>query len=101
MDPYLGNKQTSSDAIQQVVLVLSDQQLITGASILIIGYMKHCTITQYHFYIVSLLGWISFATHQPTAMILQKYLIARPSMRHWRAIWMFGLFSMVAYSVER
>jgi proteasome lid subunit RPN8/RPN11 len=58
--------------------MLSDQQLITGASILIIGYMKHCTITQYHFYIVSLLGWISFTTHQPTVTILQKYLIARP-----------------------
>jgi hypothetical protein len=93
--PYLASKHISREAVQQVVLMLSDQQLITGASILIIGYAKHCTITQYHFNIITLLGWISFTSHQPTLMILQEYLIPRPSMRHWRAIWISGLMGMV------
>jgi hypothetical protein len=97
--PYLANKRISREAIQQVVLMLSDQQLITGASILIIGYIKHCTITQYHFDIIALLGWISFTSHQSTLMILQEYLAPRPSMRHWRAIWISGLFGMIGVAL--
>ncbi|EED13814.1 hypothetical protein TSTA_100580 [Talaromyces stipitatus ATCC 10500] len=64
----------SADTIEKIAFTLSDQQLITGVSIIIVGFQRHCVMTQYHFYIVYLLEVFSFATHQPTMMILRKKL---------------------------
>ena len=83
------------NALQKVALMFSDQQLVTGIAVLVVGFVKHCTITQYHFFAVSLLAWMSFTTHQSTVMILQRYLIENPAMRLWRVTWMVSLFVLV------
>lgn len=64
----------SRATVQNVALVLSDQQLITGVSIFIAAYSDPCRITQYHFSIAYYLGSASFVTHQSALTIASESL---------------------------
>lgn len=86
----------SRDSIQRIALTLSDQKLITGASIMIVGFCSHCSLTQYHFKVIQLLGHVSFLTYQSTVMIVCEVLLDAPAKKHWRAIWNFAIFVLVA-----
>ena len=66
-----------SPVYQETILAMSDSQLVTGVAILLVGFIKHCTITQYHFSVVHSLGHMSFATHQSTYLILGEYFSCR------------------------
>jgi hypothetical protein len=88
------DKPFSFDAVEKIAFTLSDQQLITGTSILIVGFSRHCVITQYHFNIVYLLGVFSFVTHQSTMMIVAKKLREFHWMRWWRLVAIFGIFAL-------
>lgn len=80
--------------MQEVCLMLADQQLVTGASILIVGYMKHCEITQYHFYIAANLTLVAFATYQSVLLIVSDVL--RDNIRSgWRLAWITTIFGCV------
>ncbi|KAK0614536.1 hypothetical protein B0T14DRAFT_593012 [Immersiella caudata] len=77
--------------MENICLMFSDQQLVTGASILIVGYVRHCEITQYHFYVVCLLGLMSFATFQSVVLIIRGR-IRQKLKRGWRFAWITTLF---------
>lgn len=79
-------KRVTKEKMQEVCLMLSDQQLVTGAAILIVGYMKHCEITQYHFYIAANLTLVSFATYQSVLLIVRDVLQIN-IRRGWRMGW--------------
>ncbi|KAI4604452.1 hypothetical protein KJ359_000590 [Pestalotiopsis sp. 9143b] len=80
--------------MQEVCLMLADQQLVTGASILIVGYMKHCEITQHHFYIAANLTLVAFATYQSVLLIVSDVL--RDNIRSgWRLAWITTIFGCV------
>ena len=70
--------------MESLVLALSDQQLLVGISILIAGFLKHCTISVYHFSIVNDLAWFSSNTHMTTLTVLRAYFLNRPQLRDWR-----------------
>lgn len=76
----------SLDTIEKIAFTLSDQQLVTGISIFVVGYARHCAMSQYHFYIAYLLGIASSSTHQSTVMILRNELRSHP----WRKYWRYG-----------
>lgn len=82
-------------AIRPVVLMVSDQQLVTGTAILSVGYIQHCTITQYHFFIIYLLGFVSCQVYDASLNSLHGHIGRRPAMKLWRAVLMTTLFSMV------
>ncbi|KAI1139959.1 hypothetical protein F5Y05DRAFT_337129 [Hypoxylon sp. FL0543] len=82
-------------SIQPAVLIVSDQQLVTGISIMSAGYIQHCTITQYHFYIVYLLGFISCQVYDASLRTLKLHVNKHPAMKPWRATLMTVLFGMV------
>lgn len=67
-----------------LVLNLSDQQFLTGISILIAGFLNHCSISVYHFTIVYDLAYFASSTHMSSLLVLQVYLSERPSLRDWR-----------------
>lgn len=75
--------------------MLSDQQLVTTSAVLIIGYAKHCTITEYHFEIMSDLAWLNFATTQGSLLLTYRYFERSPKMRHWRALWITVEFALI------
>ena len=70
--------------IQNVVLSLSDQQLLTGLAVLIAGFWTHCSISVYHFALVNDLAWFSASVHLDTLTVLQGYFVDKPVQRNWR-----------------
>ncbi|KAK5124606.1 hypothetical protein LTR85_001319 [Meristemomyces frigidus] len=56
----------------QILVMLSDQQLVLGFSILTVGYVKFVTMTEYHFAIVSALSNISFVVHVSTIPVVVR-----------------------------
>ena len=59
--------------IEKVVLNLSDQQILTGLAVLIAGFWTHCSISVYHFALLSDLAWFSSNTHLISLGVLRSY----------------------------
>ena len=72
--------------IEKVVLNLSDQQLLTGLSVLIAGFATHCSISAYHFAIVGDLAWFSSNVHLTSLTVLENYLLDAKGVRNWRVV---------------
>jgi hypothetical protein len=89
------------EMIEKVVLVLSDQQLVTGTAILAVGIYRlppsHGQISFYHFTILADLAWFSSNTHQLAVMVLREYFQNNDALRIWRIIGMLtmGLLLLV------
>jgi hypothetical protein len=62
-----------------MVMMISDQQLVTGIAILsaAIGAMRTRSITVYHFNIVTDMGWLSSNTHIMTLMVMRMFIEAK------------------------
>src|SRR6266496_1711662 len=60
---------------QKVLLILSDNLIITGIAVLTGGYSQSChpTFSVFNFHIVTWLGWLASVTHQATLTILRGY----------------------------
>ncbi|KAK5989398.1 hypothetical protein PT974_10917 [Cladobotryum mycophilum] len=71
---------------RKTVMMISYQQLVTGIAIFIVGFVKHCTITQYHFYVVYLLGSISSIVHQSAIFLLTDELRKNTILHTSRAV---------------
>ena len=82
-------------ALQRFVLTLSDQQIVTGLAIFIIGYSKHCTMFTYHFFIIVALGWFSSTTHLSTLTVLQDYFKESPGLKYTRLLRMLATFILL------
>ena len=81
-----------------VTLIFSDQQLIVGTSLLTSAYVKHCTLTQYHFEIAGLLSLCSFRTFQFAAGILAGTLRSNFS-KGWRLFWVTAVAAMMLVTI--
>ena len=75
------------EAYQNLVLALSDTQLILGTAFIISGLIERCTVTQYHFAIAVWLVNISFASHQSSFMVLSDYFSDRSTISYLRVLW--------------
>lgn len=69
----LKTKHKREEALERFVLTLSDQQLVTGLSVLIAAFVK-CDISVYSFGIVTAVGWFSCMTHLSTLIVLKRYI---------------------------
>lgn len=85
--------------IEKFVLTLSDQQLLVGIAILIAGFAQHCSISVYHFSIVTDLAWFSSNTHLVTLDVLRVYLAGEPTLRLWRICLMLGTVVLLIVGV--
>ena len=74
--------------IEKIILNLSDQLLLTGTAILIAGFSTHCSISVYHFTMISDLAWFASFVHIITIVVLLQYLQDRPVLRNWWAVLM-------------
>lgn len=63
--------------LERLLLGFSDQQLITGTAVLLMGFIRlpisNGQISVYHFSIVANLAWFSAVTHAITVLVLQDY----------------------------
>ena len=83
-DPSLpkSKRQIWKGALLQLILGLSDQQLVTGMAVLISGYARHCDINVYHFEMVGDLAFLSSLTHLVTIHTLREYFMEQHSVRN-------------------
>ncbi|KAI9653364.1 MAG: hypothetical protein M1831_006069 [Alyxoria varia] len=72
------------DAVHRGILVVSDQQIVTGIAIMVAGFAQWKTITVYHWEIVLYLAWMSSNTHLTTLTVLRPYLQKRNTLKTWR-----------------
>lgn len=84
-----------AEVIPRIVLLLSDQQLITATAIFVAAYGNICEIDAYHFSNVYYMGGASFLTHQVTVMVIHDQLKPHPVMRAWRMLWVIAVFALV------
>ena len=85
-------------SLQRFMLALSDQQIVTGLAIFIIGFSKHCELSSYHFIVIMALGWFSFTTHLSTLSVLQGHLAHRPGQTMFRLLGILATFQLLAVS---
>lgn len=83
------------EVIPRIVLLLSDQQLITATAIFVAAYGNICDIDAFHFSTVYYMGGASFLTYQVTVMVIHDQLKPHPVMRAWRMLWVIALFALV------
>lgn len=84
-----------AELIPRIVLLLSDQQLITATAIFVAAYGSICEIDGFHFSNVYYMGGASFLTHQITVMVIHDQLKPHPVMRAWRMLWAIAVFALV------
>ncbi len=72
--------------LDRLILGFSDQQLITGISILLIGFIKICHISTYHFYVVTNLAMFSCSTHLASVLSLRRYFQEHPTVAKIRIV---------------
>jgi hypothetical protein len=83
------------DNLVHIIIGLSDQQLITGLAILIVGFSKHCSMSSTHFWVVFDLGWFSSVTHLASLPVLNYYLKDYPRWRDVRVALMLSNFAFL------
>lgn len=91
-------KQFWTAVLDRFILGLSDQQLVTGFSILIIGFVKIEHLSIYHFHLIICLAMFSCSAHLASVLSLRRYFQSRPMMAKLRFVVMiiFALALIVA-----
>jgi hypothetical protein len=84
--------------LDRFILGLSDQQLVTGTSIMMVGYVKITQISTYHFFLIISLAMFSCSAHLASVLSLRRYFQSRPKMAKIRFVVMliFALALIVA-----
>lgn len=85
------------DIIEQVMLSVSDQQLVTGLAILVAGYyeMMNNNLSVYHWQIVVYLAWLSSAVHIASLTLLRDVFNNNPTLRNLRVAGMLILLALL------
>jgi len=90
-----GRRKKWNDVLVHLTLGLSDQQLVTGLAILVVGFTNHCTIASRHFWVVFDLAWFSSVTHLASLPALTRYLREHPRWRDLRVLLMLINYAML------
>jgi hypothetical protein len=80
----------------QIVLSMSDLQIVTGISILVSGFASlRCGLSAYHWQVLVYLAWFSSITHLSALSFLRNYLYNHQTERLLRLISMFLFIVML------
>lgn len=90
---YSHKQPTVHTIISKAILVLGDQQIVTGIAILGAGFqgLRTGTISVYHYQIVLYLAWMSSSVHLSALTILGVELKRNPGLMIWRVTGMLVL----------
>ncbi|THW87505.1 hypothetical protein D6C98_02777 [Aureobasidium pullulans] len=85
------------EIIQHIVLLLSDQQIVTGIAIMAAGFvgLRGGQMSVYHYQIVLYLAWLSSSVHLSALTLLRPFLNKHQGLRAWRLLGMIVLFFML------
>ncbi|GAM84762.1 hypothetical protein ANO11243_027630 [Dothideomycetidae sp. 11243] len=87
--------------LQAFVLLLSDQQLVTGIAIMIAGFigMFRDNMMVYHFQIVIYLGWMASSVHLSALTMLSGFLPRHSPLMWWRLAGMTVLLVLLSFAL--
>jgi hypothetical protein len=85
------SKEQRQRMLENFILALSDQQLVTGIAVLVAIFSAHCRISAYELNLAISLAWFSSATHLATLDVLQNYLRRNKVVRNLRMVGMIGI----------
>nr|B1A0U5.1 RecName: Full=Elsinochromes biosynthesis cluster protein HP1 [Elsinoe fawcettii]ABZ82009.1 hypothetical protein EfHP1 [Elsinoe fawcettii] len=77
-----GGDRQRAGKFRRAILVLSDQQLVTGIAILAAAFANLDGISVYHYTFAVRLAWLSSSVHLSTLLLLRRYL-----REHRRYLW--------------
>ncbi|KAH8670197.1 hypothetical protein BGZ60DRAFT_30477 [Tricladium varicosporioides] len=84
----------------QLVLNMSDLQIVSGLAILISGFGSVvCGLSIYHWDTLVYLAWFSSITHMTALTFLRNYLYNRPAERLWRLVSMSTFLCMLVAAI--
>lgn len=88
---------TAHAALQKAVLVLGDQQVVTGIAIMGAGFqgLRNGDISSYHFQIVVYLAWMSSSVHLSALTLLSSFLNKHNGLLVWRLCGMLVLLVLL------
>ena len=90
-------KERRIEVLTRFILVLSDQQLVTGLAVLIGALSNPWCVSGYELLVVTSLAWFSAMTHLATLDVLQEYFRKRTFLRDFRILAMvLNLFLLIA-----
>ncbi|KAF4953942.1 hypothetical protein FGADI_5591, partial [Fusarium gaditjirri] len=92
------SNEARKEAIQQFILTLSDQQLVTGLAILICGVINQKSLSTFEFSVMLSLAWFSSTTHLATLDALRTYLKTHGVIRHVRVFGMVCVLIFLSYA---
>lgn len=104
--PYWRSPAFWSRVLSKNLLALSDTQLLTGLAVQFTALLKHCSLSVYHFRIVTELAFLTTVTHLLTVVALRNYFVKYPWVNLPRICLMLanlgilGYTSFVAYSYD-
>jgi hypothetical protein len=80
--------------LQHAILVLSDQQIVTGIAIMAAGFvgLRNGETNVYHYQIVLYLAWLSSSVHPSALTFLRPFMESHTAVRFWRLVGMVVLF---------
>jgi len=83
--------------LRQTIIVLSDQQIVTGIAIMTAGFvgLRSGQISVYHYQIVLYLAWLSSSVHLSALTLLRPFLNRHSGLKVWRLVGMGALFIML------
>lgn len=83
--------------MQHAILVLSDQQIVTGVAIMAAGFvgLRSGETNVYHYQIVLYLAWLASSVPLSALTFLRPFLESHPAVRAWRLAGMVVLFFML------
>lgn len=86
----------------QLILAISDQQLVTGLAMLIGAFSQlNCGISFYHWQVATTLAWFASITHLATLPFLQEFLQRHNFLLCLRVMLMSGVAIMLSITLLR
>lgn len=86
----------------QLILAISDQQLVTGLAMLIGAFSQlNCGISFYHWQVATTLAWFASITHLATLPFLQEFLQRHKFLLCLRVMLMSGVAIMLSIALLR
>jgi hypothetical protein len=80
--------------LQHAILVLSDQQIVTGIAIMATDFvgLRSGETNVYHYQIVLYLAWLSSSVRLSALTFLRPFMESHTAVRSWRLVGMVVLF---------
>jgi hypothetical protein len=87
-----------SRVLSKNLLAFSDTQLLTGLAIQFTAMIKHCSMSVYHFRIVTDLAFLTTVTHLLTVVALRNYFVKNKWINLPRIFFMLGNLALLGYT---